>query len=152
MAPNDPDERPLPDPPRCRGIPIGDGHFTGCLFGYGDVPPFTEPVDCPICEGSGFEPIITTLPHQTFGDPECCGCLNGLIRGDHAEVVCNECGQVIRRLPAADLNQAFTEMELTLDVAAEICPFCRSVNLFPGFTEMKAYICQNCDKSVVVPN
>ncbi|MCU1327438.1 MAG: hypothetical protein JWN34_2808 [Bryobacterales bacterium] len=35
-------------------------------------------------------------------------------------------------------------MELTLDVAAEICPFCRSVNLFPGFTKKEAYLCQNC--------
>ena len=47
--------RPLPSPPRCRGIEIEPGHYTGCAFGYGDVPPFTEPCDCPVCNGSGFE-------------------------------------------------------------------------------------------------
>src|SRR5216683_2382683 len=53
--------RPLP-PPRCRGIPIGDGNYTGCAYGYGDVPPFTAPVDCPVCNGSGFEGSITGSP------------------------------------------------------------------------------------------
>lgn len=47
--------RPLPKPPRCRGIPIGDGNYTGCLYGWGEVPPFHSPVDCPICNGSGIE-------------------------------------------------------------------------------------------------
>ena len=47
--------RPLPRPTRCRGIPIGDGNYTGCLYGYGDVRPFTGPCDCPVCNGSGFE-------------------------------------------------------------------------------------------------
>jgi hypothetical protein len=46
---------PLPQPPRCRGIPIGDGNCTGCAYGYGDVPPFHPPCDCPICNGSGIE-------------------------------------------------------------------------------------------------
>src|SRR6185312_10957025 len=25
--------RPLPAPPRCRGIPVGDGTYTGCAYG-----------------------------------------------------------------------------------------------------------------------
>ncbi len=30
MEPEDDSEiRPLPDPPRCRGVPIGDGNYTG---------------------------------------------------------------------------------------------------------------------------
>jgi hypothetical protein len=51
MEENDNDQpeiRPLPEPPRCRGIPIGDGNFTGCLLGWADVPAFTEPCDCPV--------------------------------------------------------------------------------------------------------
>jgi len=74
--------RPLPPPPRCRGIPLGDGNYTGCAYGYGDVAPFTGPRDCPVCDGSGIEGRIeTTLPHSDFGDPDCCGCLNGIMRG-----------------------------------------------------------------------
>ena len=47
--------RPLPQPPLCRGIPVGDGNFTRCAYGYGDIPPFTGPCDCPVCNGSGIE-------------------------------------------------------------------------------------------------
>jgi hypothetical protein len=64
----EPKLRPLPPPPRCRGIPLGDGNYTGCAYGYRDVAPFTGPRDCPVCNGSGFEGHIeTTLPHSDFG-------------------------------------------------------------------------------------
>jgi hypothetical protein len=57
--------------------------------------------------------IGTTLTHSSFGAPDCCGCLNGLIRGDHADIVCNECETVVRTVPSAELRQTLTEMELT---------------------------------------
>jgi len=41
---------------RCRGIPIGDGNYTGCAYGDGSVRPFESPCDCPTCNGSGIEP------------------------------------------------------------------------------------------------
>jgi ribosomal protein S27E len=116
----EPKLRPLPPPPQCRGIPLGDGNYTGCACGYGDLAPFTGPRDCPVCNGSGFEgPIETTLPHSEFGDPECCGCLNSVIRGDQADIVCNECGTVLRTVPAANVGQTLTELEIALDVAAK---------------------------------
>jgi hypothetical protein len=55
--------------------------------------------------------VGTTLPHSSFGDPDCCGCLNGFVRGDQADIVCNECNVVIYTIPAADLQEAFTKME-----------------------------------------
>ena len=146
----DDEVRPLPEPPRCRGIPIGDGNFTGCSYGYGDCPPFTEPRDCPICHGSGIEGgvVATTLAHADFGDPNCCGCLNGVIRADEADIVCNECRVLMRTVPVTDLPKTFDEMELSLDVASALCPHCRSVNLFPGFREMLAFTCTSCGKGV----
>jgi hypothetical protein len=36
-----PEIRPLPAPPRCRGIPLGNDAFTGCAYGFGDMPPYT---------------------------------------------------------------------------------------------------------------
>ena len=106
--------------PRCRGIPLGDGNFTGCSYGYGDLPPYTGPRDCPQCNGSGFAGTVgTTIPHEWFGDPECCGCLNGVVRGDQADIVCNECAAMVRTVAAAELLRALTEMELTLDVATK---------------------------------
>src|SRR5882762_5603126 len=96
--------RPLPQPPRCRGIPLGNCDYTGCAFGYGDIPPFTPPCDCPTCNGTGFEaPLVTLLPHSEFGDHHCCGCLDAIFRGVDADIVCNECGQVVQTVPLTDL-------------------------------------------------
>jgi hypothetical protein len=90
------------------------------------------------------------IPHSDFGDPECCGCLTGIIRGEAADIECNECAAVIRTVPAIELQQALTEMELALDLCSEICPHCRKVNLFPGFSEVRAYICKECGQPVQV--
>jgi hypothetical protein len=38
---------------------------------------------------------------------------------------------VLRTVPAANVGQTLTELEITLDVASEMCPHCGSVNLFP---------------------
>jgi hypothetical protein len=95
-------------------------------------------------------PSKQTLPHSDFGDPECCGCLNGVIRGDQADIVCNECG-TLRTVPASNVGQTLTELEITLDVASEMCPHCGSVNLFPGFSRMLGFTCRQCGKAVLRP-
>jgi hypothetical protein len=87
-----------------------------------------------------------------FGAPECCGCLNGIIRGNQADIVCNECDAMIKTVPAADLQRTLDEMELTLDVASEICPYCRMVNLFPGFSKVVAFTCRRCGSAVETKN
>ena len=51
--------------------------------------------------------------YSEFGNPDCCGCLNGVINGDWADIVCDECDAVIRTVSAADLQNTFDEMELT---------------------------------------
>ena len=54
----------------------------------------------------GHELIIgTTLPHSDLGDPECCGCLNRIVQGDLARIVCSECSLVVKTAPAADLRR-----------------------------------------------
>jgi hypothetical protein len=42
-----------------------------------------------------------------------------VIRGDLAEIVCNECQAVVRTVPAAERRRALDEMELTLVSAPE---------------------------------
>ena len=37
------------------------------------------------------------------------------------------------------LGRTLTELELTLEVACEVCAHCGSVNLFPGFSRMLAF-------------
>ena len=95
------------------------------------------------------QPIMPTiLPHSSFRDPECCGCLYGIVGGDRAAIVCNECNVVVRRVPTAELEKTFTEMELSLDVATEKCPYCGSVNILPGFSKVIAFTCRTCQKAV----
>jgi len=88
---------------------------------------------------------------QTLAIPDCCGCLNGVIRGEQADIVCNECGTVLRIVPVANVGQTLTELELTLEVASEVCPHCGSVNLFPGFSRMLAFTCRQCGKAILRP-
>lgn len=146
---DEPETRALPTPPRCRGIPLPDGNYTGCSYGYGDIPAFTGPMDCPTCNGSGFEGMVATiLPHSDFGDPDCWGCLNAIRKGDQAEIVCNECAVVVRTVPVNEMQKTLDEMELTLDVCTEMCPHCRSVNVLAGFSEMMAFTCRECGKVV----
>jgi hypothetical protein len=63
--------------------------------------------------------VGTTLPHMDFGDP--CGCLNGIIRGDQAEIVCNECDAVVRTLQAADLEAVLQTMAQTEVICTTTC-------------------------------
>ena len=75
------------------------------------------------------EIIGTGIPHSQFGDKECCGCLNGVIRGDHGDIVCNECRKVIRIVQAADLQRTLNETELELDFATAKCAYCGTLNV-----------------------
>ena len=92
------------------------------------------------------------LPHSDFGDPDCCGLLFPLVRGDQADLKCNECGFVLCRVPTANLRRTQDELQLSLDVASEKCPHCDAVNLFPGFSSMLAYTCRNCGELVRLSN
>jgi len=144
--------RPLPEPPRCRGIPLGNDRFTGCSYGFGDLAPFTGPCDCPICNGSGYQrPLITTLAHADFGDPECCGFLDVIFVGDQAGITCNECGLVLGTVQVGDLQRTLDLMELGLEVASELCPKCGTANLFPGFSRMLIYTCHGCGAAIRLP-
>jgi hypothetical protein len=88
------------------------------------------------------------LPHADFGAPDCCGCLNGIIRGRHANIECNECGAVVRAVMPADLQRTLDEMELSLAMCTEMCPHCGKLNVFPGFSGMMVYACQRCGRAV----
>ena len=90
------------------------------------------------------------LPHSDFGDPECCGLLFPVFRGNEADLTCNECGAVVKVVRAEDVRRAQDEMQLSLDVASEQCPHCGVVNLFPGFSTMMVYTCRQCGAAVSV--
>jgi ribosomal protein S27E len=71
------------------------------------------------------------------------------MRGDEADITCNECGSVVRTVPVGDLQRTYDEIELSLDsVATEMCPHCGQVNVFPGWSSMMAFKCRGCGKVV----
>jgi hypothetical protein len=37
--------------------------------------------------------------------------LSGIIQGDKADIVCNECGKVVQSVPAPELGQALDEIQ-----------------------------------------
>jgi DNA-directed RNA polymerase subunit RPC12/RpoP len=88
------------------------------------------------------------VAHADFGDPECCGLLFPVERGEESDIACNECGTVILSVPAAAARRTMDHMELAQDVASERCPHCGSVNLFPGFSRMFAFTCRGCGAAV----
>jgi hypothetical protein len=94
--------------------------------------------------------IPTTIPHSDFGDPECWGCLNGIIRGDIAVIECNECSKVIRTVAATDREKTLHEMELSLDIASATCAHCRAVHLSPGFFHLLVFTCEECGEVTTV--
>ena len=89
------------------------------------------------------------IGHADIGDPDCPGCIGPVIRGDVADITCNECGTVVRSVPFADLQRTYDEIELSLDATAtEMCPHCGNVNIFTGWASMMAYTCRGCGKII----
>jgi hypothetical protein len=142
-------EHRIPPLIRCRGIDLGDGNYTGCAYGSGEIRQLTGPLDCPTCNGSGYEGVTATfIPHAEFGDPDCCGVLFGIVEGEYGLIGCNECDAVVRAVLSKDLQGTLTEMELSLDTCSEMCPRCKAVNLIVGFSEVRAYTCRSCGEVV----
>jgi hypothetical protein len=64
----------------------------------------------------------------------------GEVRGDQAEIRCNEYDDLICTVPASDLERTLTEMELNGDIASAICPHCGAVHLAPEFSRLIAFV------------
>ena len=96
--------------------------------------------------------IQTTIPHADFGAPHCCGCLKGVLHGDggQADIICNECGLIVRTVSAADLERMLDEMELELDIATAQCPHCGAVHVAPGVSKLLAFVCDECGHGVTL--
>jgi hypothetical protein len=90
----------------------------------------------------------TIIPHAAFDAPDCCGCLKVIINGVTADLVCNECGALIRSVQASEIEETLREMELTLSLSSAICPHCGAVNLFPGLSLVVAFVCHQCGEPV----
>jgi hypothetical protein len=48
---------------------------------------------------------LPIVPHSDLGDEDCCGCLIVKERGDEADLICNECGALIRTVPTDEVPE-----------------------------------------------
>jgi hypothetical protein len=84
-----------------------------------------------------------------WGDKECCGCLEAVVRGEQADITCNECGAVVRTVPVERVSAALLEM-VSGAICSARCTHCDALNTFPGFSSIEAFICSECGESVAV--
>jgi hypothetical protein len=94
-------------------------------------------------------PPAILVPHADHGDPECFGLILPEVKGDTAFLTCNDCGAVIRSVPAGDAEQELAKMA-SGEMCSETCPHCGELNIFQGFSSMEAYICRHCGEGVRV--
>ena len=88
------------------------------------------------------------IPHEATG-ADCCGCLIVQVRGDVAEIVCNECGAVVFTVPAKHAAAAMVQLASS-EICSARCPHCRALNTFPGFSAIEAFICSERGEGVSV--
>ena len=87
--------------------------------------------------------------HSDAGDPDCCGGIVPDIRGDLADLVCNECGTLLEQdVPINEVNGRLAKLAPIRETAH--CPYCGALNVFPRFLGMHAFICQECGQGVLV--
>src|SRR4051794_11779809 len=92
---------------------------------------------------------LPIIPHEWIGGKDCCGCLIVKERGELADLVCNECGQLVRTVPASDVPMVLGQILLSQPENYEhTCPHCGHLNIFPGFSSMLAYVCSTCGQGV----
>jgi hypothetical protein len=90
------------------------------------------------------------LPIVPHDDDDCCGCLIVVERGAVADLVCNECGALIRTVPTDEAPQILMRMVIDQGMCSAVCPHCQALNTFPGFTSIEAFICRECGEGVSV--
>ena len=88
------------------------------------------------------------VPHQLAGDPDCCGCIFPVFRGNEADITCNECGAIVKTVPADHAVDALMELTLSQESCVATCPHCGQENIFAGFSKIFAFICEYCGEGV----
>ena len=93
------------------------------------------------------------IPHEDVAEVESCGCLFVQVRGDQADITCNECGSIVRTVPTEEVAAVMNA--LMMEVASEAmytarCPHCGALNTFPGFSAVEVFVCAECGEGVAV--
>jgi transcription initiation factor TFIIIB Brf1 subunit/transcription initiation factor TFIIB len=65
-----------------------------------------------------------------------------------ADIICNECGTVVKTVPADQIADTLMELSLSQESCVATCPHCGADNVFPGFSSIQAFICKTCGEGV----
>jgi hypothetical protein len=153
-------EAPKPQLPE-RTVRLSCGHEVTHRVAEGETGWYEKVAVCEACRTKQMfkrlsamidqETGLPMVPHEFVGGADCCGCLVVEVRGDEADLVCNECLHVVKTVDRADVVPTLTAMLLWQPENYEHnCPHCGALNVFPGFSSMFAYICSRCGQGVTV--
>ena len=84
---------------------------------------------------------LPLIPHSEI-DPDCCGCLCEVVE-DTTYFLCNECGARVSKEEVAPVI-------LSMESTAVTCPHCGKLDQISGFSEVYAFVCQYCGRSVTL--
>jgi len=93
---------------------------------------------------------LPIIPHEHVAEVECCGCLMVWLREGKADILCNECGDVIRTVPVEELESTMLGLSATDVICSANRMHCGALNTFPHFSSIEAFICSECVEGVVV--
>ena len=91
------------------------------------------------------------LPHQSCGDPDCCGLSWGVLRADQpdtADIIGNDCKAIVRTVPG---RRSATHSERDgINPRRGECttPPLRKRESISGVSEMLVFVCNECGESV----
>ena len=66
------------------------------------------------------------------------------------ELMCNECGTVLRTVPVADAQPTLLRLAMAEGICCETCPHCGETNVLLGFSSVEAFTCRFCGTGVRV--
>ena len=93
---------------------------------------------------------LPIIPHEHVAEVKCCGCLMVRLREGQADILCNECGDVIRTVPVGEVDSTMMDLSKTDVICSDHCTHCGALNTFPHFSSIEAFICTECGEGVVV--
>jgi hypothetical protein len=88
---------------------------------------------------------LPIIPHEKLG-ADCCGCLVVQLNGDQADIVSNECGAVVHKVAAADVETTLLNLAATTSSAAPDARTAGPRTRFPAWRSSKRLSAQSAGK------
>src|SRR3982751_4590729 len=89
------------------------------------------------------------LAHQSLGG-DCCGCILAMYRGSGtASLICNECGEHIRSVPAESVERELASLAVSCGYLVFPCRYCGTLNICTEVAFTDALVCPRCGTGMV---